>query len=268
VIEGVRCEWHPDEFITGACARCGVFLCAKEQVLVGAKAYCAACAARPEVSWLEQLRAKWLGVKDGWCWMFLGLSVLELVAFVAFTGDLVHELASGRWAPSVRLPERVPALTLLATMTALHASFLTGRKWIRWSIGVVPVVGGVVALVQDQVGVAVFWVLLFMFAATAWTDTRNKLFFRLHVPDAELQRYHARNLDNPAAQWAGRIAALGLFIPFAGLVAIVLGVVGLSQVNPAASPPVGKRWLGVFAIAVGLLETAFFGAIFWDVLFH
>lgn len=262
MIEGVRCERHPEELITGACARCGVFLCAKEQVLVGAKAFCAACASRPEVSWLEQLRAKGLGVRDAWCWMFLGLSVLELIAFVAFTADLVHELSSGRRSPAVRLPERVPALTLLVTMTALHASFLAGKPWIRWSIGVLPVVGGVVAVVRDQVGVAAFWALMFMFAATSWTDTRSKLFFRLHVPDAELEKYHTRNLENPAAQWAGRLAAVGLLVPFAGLAAIVLGVVGLSKVNPTASPPVGKRFLSGFAIAVGLLETAFFASLF------
>lgn len=263
MIEGLTCEQHPGVAVVGACARCGVFICDVDKTLVGARFYCPTCAARPEVNWLDQLRAKWLGARDGWCWVFLAMAVLEVSAFVAFSWDLVNELSTGRVDPRVGLPQRLPALALLGVEAGLHALFLLGRRWIRWAIGVVPLAGGALAIAQDQLGVAVYWFLMFLFAVTAWSDTRDKLFFRLPVSDHELGRYHDKNVDNPMAQWGSRLTAVGLIVPFAGLVGLVLGAIGLSRVDPTATPPVGKRWLAVFAVAVGFLETLLYGFAFF-----
>lgn len=264
MIDGLICEQHPGALVVGACARCGAFICDVDKTLVGARYYCPTCAARPDVNWLDQLRQRWLGVRDGWCWVFLGLAALEVLAFVAFTADLVSELSTGRGASRHGLLERVPALTLLAAEAALHATFLLGKRWSRWAIGVVPILGGVLALAQDQLGVAVFWFLPLALAATVWSDTRNRLFFRLAVPDSELRKYHDKNLDNPMAQWGARLAAVGLVVPFVGLFGAVLGAIGLSRVDPTALPPVGKRFLAVFAIATGFLETLFFAFMFLE----
>ena len=54
----------------------------------------------------------------------------------------------------------------------------------------------------------------------------------------------------------------GILVPFVSVGAVVLGVLGFTRVDPAASPPVGGRRLAVSAIIGGVVETLLHLALF------
>ncbi len=77
-----RCALHPDLAAGGTCPRCGTFFCESCAQGVLGVLYCAPCAARPEVNYLEALRLKLWGRRDGnawgalfWCALFLLLAL-------------------------------------------------------------------------------------------------------------------------------------------------------------------------------------------------
>lgn len=242
-VNGATCPRHPDAAAIGACTRCGGFVCAQDVVLLDSKPYCQACAALPEVDYLEQLRLKHWGKRDGWAWLFLFNGVLlpfaavpQLLGELAVVGVLELVLAAASLAYFFRFrPARylVLALPVLALVSAFLA---TGEP-----------IGAVFALFPLLVGLAIFF------------DTRNRLFFKIPVPRAQLQRLWDVYENNPLARagFMGGLLSLLMF-PLAP-VALALSIVGLTRVNPAAHPPVGRKGQAIAGIVLSALGLVVLG---------
>jgi len=244
-----RCATHPEHAASGTCARCGGFFCAACRQLVLYKVYCASCAQRPDINYLELFRRKLWGKRDSSAWTMGTWGVMLAVFTMAM---LVRR-------------QYMSALALGAC-AGLCVAFFLRMPWAR------------VALISTSLSLCVVSVLLkerpavgplaltFIFSLIAYRNTRSQLFFRLEVPIPRLQRlWHLRE-NNPIARNALSFAAGGLIIPLFAPVAITLGVIGLRRVNPQAMPPVGRRADAIAAIGLGVLAIAGWTRALWPML--
>ena len=239
-----------------SCPRCGVFLEADAWVPVLGKAYCQACAARPDVNYPKAYREAHWGQRDGWAW-FYGVTGILLLLLGAIT-----------------LGNSVPAGLLLIVNGAASVMFWSGATAGR------PVL----------VGVSVLSVLLstllgsppnvfgIIFLVSAMRSARTKLFFELEVSEADLAEAWMAQHDNRPAQYAraiGLIASATMltwagswkfaFVTLGlGSLAVLLGVIGLRQVKPDATPPVGRKSAALTGLISGAVATLA-GAV-WAVL--
>lgn len=244
-----RCATHPEQAATGTCARCGTFFCAACTRLIFDKAYCTACAERPDINYLERFRLKFWGRRDSWAWTLgscgLGLAVLAVV------------MLGNREYPS--------ALAFGASAAVCLAFFL-GVPWARPALIGVPLLS---ALVCGQLGlypVAAPLALLFLTALAVYGNTRSQLFFRCQVPVYKLQAlWHLRE-NNPLARNALSFGVGGLLLPLMAPVAIVLGVLALRRVNPHSVPPIGRKGQAIAAIVLGVLTVLVWLVALWPVL--
>lgn len=245
--EAAPCALHPERPAVGACARCGGFFCEAEARRHGEHTYCAECGQRPEVSYLEQLRARLWGKRDAWAWA-MGLSAPAHLAF-GFAMGLdrtwhwavlggVNALVVTAWFLGVRLAR--PALVLLPAAW-LVGFVVQGREVLE-----------ALPLVLPPMGVAL--------AAVA--STRGQLFFRMEVDARKLERLWDARENNPLARRALVCGLLGVVLPVAAPVAMVLGGVALRRVNPEARPPVGRKEYALAGLMLGAL-----GVLGWGVYF-
>lgn len=238
------CPVHAGEPSIGACARCGRFFCAKERILLDAKAYCGDCGARPDVDWLGHHYRGLEGKRSGVAWAMgvLGVGLVLGGLSLVFT-SLEHWKGAvggfglflfGASAATTFLGQRSlrPAM-FVGALLASAAFALSAQDW----IAIVPAV------------------ILFLVAAAVWTDVRTRLFFRVPVPRAELAKHYAREGSNPLAITASRIAFFSLLIPGLSVVGLVLGIVALTKVNSKAVPPVGNASAALGAIIFSLFTT-------------
>ncbi|KFE68543.1 hypothetical protein [Hyalangium minutum] len=241
-----RCAAHPEVEATGTCARCGTFFCAGCVRQVFGKAWCATCAARPEVHYLEDFRAKLWGKRDGSAWMALVVGVGFGVAALA------RLLQPG-------LPV-VPTVAFLVCMAA-GVCFFLGLRWAREAFIAVPVLFGLACVLRRSEGIGAFLMFLGVASLPVYFDTRNQLFFRRPVSRKRLERlWHVRE-NNPMARRALSLGAGALLLPVLAPLAVICGVVGLRRVDPGAVPPVGRKADAIAAIVLGVLVMGVWAAI-------
>lgn len=241
-----RCPTHPDVPALGSCQRCGTFFCAACRVDVEGVAYCASCGVRPDVDWLGAYEQKLLGKRDGWAWYF-GLQAIGLIV----VGANVAAQTTG--------PTRLLAIPALASAICgalfffgyRHARLLLGLSTLAW-IAAQAALFQWVALVSAVFSIA--------FLATAFSSTRNRLFFRDSVSRAKLKRDYDRLADNLLARNAFALGFFSLLVPPVAPIAIVCGAIAHRRVNPNARPPVGKKGYAIAAIVLGVVGALIGGA--------
>jgi hypothetical protein len=219
-------------------------------VQLGPKTYCSPCSQRADVDYLEAFRQKYLGKRDGWAWFF-GLSAIgNLIAAVASLFALTQEVQQG---PSESLPFLfVAGLTGFSAVNS--AAFWLGVPLARWGFLITAVAS--TALQIAAVGpIGAAWSIMPMaIAVNLFTNWRTRLFFQLPVTREVLQRAWDLQHNNTIARQSVIVATLGLVVPLIGIVAIVMGAVGLSRVDLKAYPPIGKRGYAIAGIALGVLS--------------
>lgn len=233
-----RCATHPEAEASGTCARCGTFYCGRCVREVFGKTWCVACAARPEVHYLENYRARLWGKRDGSAWM-------ALVVGVGFGA-----------AALARLLERgLPVLPAVAFMACAAAGvcFFLGLRWAREAFIAVPVLFGLACVTQRSEGIGAFLIFLGVASLPVYFDVRNQLFFRRPVSRKRLQKLWDLRENNPMARRARTLGAGAVFLPVLAPLAVICGVVGLRQVDPQAVPPVGRKGDAIGGIVLGVL---------------
>jgi hypothetical protein len=229
------CATHPSEPVVGTCTRCGVFVCAQDRKLVDAKLYCATCAARPDVDWLDGFRRKYWGRRDGWAWLFGIGAPIQLVTAVGMLLD-----------PEARL--MAPFVLLAAAAGAL---WWLKRRIARWLVLLSLVASGAYAAIAVSPYLIVSSVLPIAIVLSVINATRTKLFFELEVSRGQLRRMWDLYANNQVARYALSLGVGGLLIwPFAPI-ALACGVVGLLRVDPNARPPVGRKGSAIAGIVLG-----------------
>jgi hypothetical protein len=249
-----RCAVHPEELAGGTCTRCGNFVCSACATLVpalGAQVYCQACAARPELNYLEALRLRYWGKRDGSTWM------VGLVALLLCLGVTLAFVGWG-WGPT----RQNVFLLLLLTPVPVCGAFFLGQRWARRALLAVPL-GLPVALNAAEPDFRFLFVLCAMLglliALNIYRDPRNQLFFRLPVPSAKLQALWHQRFNNPLARQALNLGLGALFVPVFAPFAIICGAVGLARVNPKATPPIGRGGQAVAGLVLGVFSLMVWG---------
>ena len=230
-----RCAVHPDELAGSTCARCGSFVCTACTTWVMGTLYCAACAARPEVNYLESFRLKYWGRRDPGAYLVGG-------------GTLVFA-----WGGVAALQEGYvySALAMLAAVVVGMAYFL-GKRWARLPMLLTPLVLGLLATLASDTPAFAPALLVFVAAAQLYMDPRGKLFFRVEVSERELRRLWEREVNNPLARHAVALGLSALFLPLFAPFAILLGFLALRRVDLQARPPIGRRGQALAGVALGL----------------
>lgn len=236
------------------CFRCGLFLASEGVVLLGANAFCAACARRPDVDYVEAFRLKHWGRRDGWAWI-VGLSGLMYGGFAlaAAIGTLTQ---GGENTPRVLLGS-----AMLFLFGAVNVAFFFKVRPARWAVGALWLAVALFNLTRNEVtGLPVLLVTVVLLASML-TNWRTRLFFELPVPRAKLESMWRRYHDNVLARAALTLAVGGLLLPPLAPAALVLGVVGLRRVDPKAWPPVGRRGYALAGIMLGAVATLGWGVV-------
>lgn len=244
------CPNHPGESAVANCTRCGTFLCSAELTIVDGAGYCPACAAREDVDYLEAFRKKYWGKRDSWAWTLgLGAPVQLLLGMVA--------LVTGP-------PEGYLAGVLLVLSGVNSAFFFFGAPLTR--VGLVLLTVAWTATYAFTLGPAaiVSGIVSALVVTSILTTTRTKLFFKMDVPRPALAKCWDQLANNAAARTALALSVGGLIIPGFGLLAIIVGVIGLSQVNRKSRPPVGKAAHAIAGIVLGVLGSLMSGFVLWN----
>jgi hypothetical protein len=231
-----RCATHPQEAASGTCSRCGTFVCAGCVREISGKPWCAACAARPEINYLERFRLKLWGRRDGSAWVAGAVSLaLAATTVVALRG------------------RRTPWLIVLATGACSAASlafFLRGKGSREALIGT-SLSCAVACWVSGLEGMAFISLIGFCASVLISFDTRNRLFFQQPVSPERLQRlWHVRE-NNPRARDAMYLGIASAFFPLFAPLAILVGVVALRRVDPNAVPPIGRKGQAIAGVVLG-----------------
>jgi hypothetical protein len=213
------------------------------------KNWCVACAARPEVHYLENYRARLWGKRDGSAWM-------ALVVGVGF----------GLAALARLLQPGLPVLPTVAFLACAAAGvcFFLGMRWAREAFIAVPVLFGLACVARKSEGIGAFLVFLGVASLPVYFDVRNQLFFRRPVSRKRLEKLWNLHENNPMARKGLTLALGSIFIPFLAPFAVLWGVMGLRQVNPDAIPPIGRKGQAVGAIVLGVATSVVWAAVLWS----
>jgi hypothetical protein len=236
VTQGARCFLHPEEPALGTCTRCGTFFCAQDRRTVGDKDYCASCAARPEVDYLEAFRLKYWGKRDGWAWLVALGALINLIFGLQL-------LASGA--------ENLLFAIIALSSAAVGVCFWAGLPFARLALCFVPIVSMLVGAVTQGAQAVVSGVLPIIITLVIYNDTRNKLFFREEVPPEALQKAWHLYSNNRIARAGFMLSIFGILLPILAPVALVCSIIGLRRVDPAAHPPIGRKGQAIAGIVLG-----------------
>jgi hypothetical protein len=230
-----RCATHPEEAASGTCARCGTFFCGQCVQLIFDKVWCATCAARPEINYLERFRLKLWGRRDTWAWLIgVGSIILGVVTIMALVSR-VEPLVVG----------------ILAAHAVTGVGFFLGVRWARHALIGTPLLCSVVAGLSAGPNAGFLMFILFLCALTVYFDARNQLFFRREISPERLRRLWHLHENNPLARTALSCATGGVLFPVFAPFAIVFGVLALRRVDPEAIPPIGRKGQAITAIVLG-----------------
>lgn len=230
-----RCATHPDELAGATCQRCGAFVCGACTKWLSGALYCPACAARPEVNYLETLRLQLWGKRDGSAWFVASCSLLAVMG-----------------AQLALQAKDVPTLLAMLVALGVCVCFFLGQRWARYALLLLPVALTVQAAPGLGIPVVVVCFFLFLFALQIFRDPRSQLFFRVKVSERELRQLWDLRVNNPLARHAVSLGVVGFFLPPVAPAAIVCGVIALRRVDPEARPPIGRRASSIFGIMLGL----------------
>jgi hypothetical protein len=259
-----RCPVHPDRPAAGTCQRCGAFACAEElSAPVAGRSLCAACGARPDADYLEAFRLKYWGRRDAFTWLWATAIPFLLAAGIGQAFDR----------------QGLDAAPLLAIALAGAISFF-GRRWSRPLVFVVPAAIGLWAAVKfarevvrsapgpatvaflGAIFAAFFGVLPLLIAVAAYRDARRALFFRVPLRRERLQKAWNVYANNSAARTGWLLSLSGLIIPGLGLLGLALSWYGLTRVDPAAHPPIGRKRQAIAGVVLGSLDVLGWGTLF------
>ncbi|WP_342377640.1 hypothetical protein NVS55_00020 [Myxococcus stipitatus] len=230
-----RCAVHPNVEADATCRRCGAFVCGVCSTWVMSVLYCADCAARPEVNYLDVFRQGLWGKRDATAW-WVGIFSLGFVA-------------GGAWLASVG--EWLLAMLLWAS-AGVGGCFFLGQRWARTGLAVAPVVVGIVAFWKMGPVALVCALLLFISTLKIFLDARNRLFFRVEVSEQDLLRLWDLHVNNPLARTALSLGVASFIIPVFAPFAVLVGALALRKVDPHARPPIGRKEHAMAGIGLGL----------------
>ncbi|GEN11331.1 hypothetical protein MFU01_63680 [Myxococcus fulvus] len=208
--------------------------------------YCATCAARPEVNYLEVFRQERWGQRDANAWTVGSVSLL----LVGLAGLAVY-LEAWRLVP------------LLLGAAGVGAAFFLGEWWARPGLVLTPVVGGLWATSLYGPGALVVAFLMFISSLQIFLDTRTRLFFCVDVSEKDLRRLWNLQVNNPLARHALSAGVASVAFPLMVPLALVLGFLGLRAVDANARPPIGRKGQALAGIALGLGAIALWGLVLW-----
>ena len=255
----MNCTEHPLEPISGTCDRCGNFVCRLDSdVQPNGRTLCVECKKlHGEVDWLRNFKLELWGKRDAYAWLFGGLGFLYVA--IAFATALVGVLGG---APSTATGV---LLAVLVGMGGVQIAYFFGQRWAREAMIILPLIScfANVALATAATGgspngTPIFGIIL---PLAAYFDTRNKLFFKIDVPDDKLLKLWDRLRNNQLARTGFACGLLGLLIPGLGVIGLVLSLIGLARVNPDAVPPVGKKGYAIAGIVLSAI-----GTVLWAVV--
>ncbi len=247
------CAQHLAVEATVTCARCGAFVCRACERPVHGVIYCVSCAQRPDVNWLETWRQSQLGRREGLAFLALVMSVVWALATV------------GTWR-SVSSPGDGVVVGLLALQTLHGFAFFKGVTFSRIALLLLAFAWAALWAADNVEWAAVMAVVNLVSWFVVLVDTGNKLFFRLEVSEAALEKHWRLYGDNPLSMTASQLAMLALFIPPMAPVALVTAGVALSRVDATAVPPVGNRWRCITSLLFSAVLTVGWLAValgFW-----
>jgi hypothetical protein len=234
------CPRHAEERAQGSCARCGSFVCRLDFKLIDGQTYCEACAARPDVDYLEAYRLKYWGKRDGWAWLF-GLAAPFQIILGA--SSLVEE-----WQP--------PILGLMTIAFGIVGGlFFFGLRIARLLLMFTFVCQCIVVVVVTGAQGLAGLVIPFLVTVSIVTNTRTLLFFEVPVDRKRLQRAWDIYANNTVARYALLLGVLSLLVPPLGVLAVLCGILGLSRVDKNARPPIGRRGSAIAGIVCGSIGT-------------
>jgi hypothetical protein len=241
------------------CFRCGVFLTGESLVLLGTNTFCAECARRPDVDYVEAFRLKHWGKRDGWAWL-LGLG--GVVNVLAALGSLFFALSEG----STQLREVLLSSGVLLTFGAVSIAFFFKVRAARWALAALWLCASAVSFSTLGLLAIPGALITLLLITTLLTNWRTRLFFELPVSRGKLEAMWRLFHDNVVARNAVTVAFSGLMVPPLAPVGLVMGVVGLRRVDPKAWPPVGRRGYALAGIVLGAMGTLGWGVLLASML--
>lgn len=243
-----RCAQHPERTAAGICDRCGSYYCPECVKTLAGKRLCSSCLAIPGVDYLAETRAKFWGKRDGWVWYFglLGTSGMLVATVEALLRQATLNALIG------------------AVAVAVNASYFMLKPWSRkalfalfplyaintWSN--IQAQGGSVTEELAAVAASGGAMLFVLFVGAAYADPRNRLAFKLDVPDEALARYYVARLSNPSARRALAYGLMSIPIFLCAPFALVFGVLAWRRADSKAWPPRGGRGMAVAGMLLGL----------------
>jgi hypothetical protein len=260
--ELMLCARHVDKQAIGTCARCGTYYCGDCYKDLAGRRLCASCLEIPGMDYLKDTRDAAWGKRDGWVWYFgglMGLSTLWSMGMGVARGDVGMIVNAVAWLAVLvpyfmLMPWSRKAMFLLLPISLLQTPELPKESA---AAAMSPMY-----LRGIQLGSLLFAAL---FMAAAYFDARNKLAFRIEIPESELQKMYDRR-SNSTARRSLIYGLLSIFVPLLGLLTLALGISAYRRADPNAWPPVGGKRTAIFGIVISslssLLWISFFGFLF------
>jgi hypothetical protein len=254
----MNCTAHPQEPISGTCDRCGNFVCRLDSERdPSGRTICADCrTVHGTADWLEKFRLELWGKRDAYAWLFGALGLIYTAVAIGISLSALSSGASGAFV----------VVGMFFVLGAVQAAYFFRQRWARIAIIVIPVLVcfaniGIMAAVPGARpnGMPLFGVIL---PLAAYFDTRNKLFFKIEVPETKLLKLWDTLRNNQLARTGFACGLLGLLIPGLGVIGLICSIVGLRRVNPDAVPPIGKKGYAIAGIILSGM-----GILLWAALF-
>ncbi len=211
--------------------------------------FCADCAARPEVDYLDAYKREHWGKRDSWAWLLglTGLASAATSAFLLTTIDLDEPLLTGP----------LPWLVFTALYAVIGVAFWRRVQLARRGLFfIVAPLGVALAVSLGPMSVTLLGIPIIA-ATMALRSTRTKLFFQMEVPVAALEAAWSHQHDNPLARRALSLGLWSLLMPLFAPLAAVMGIIGLRRVRPDARPPIGGRRESLGGLVLGLGVTLY-----------
>jgi hypothetical protein len=254
---GSRCAAHVEAPAVSTCRRCGVFCCPSCTQLRAGYGFCSSCLEHPDIDYLETMRKRFWGKRDGWVWFFLVLwlpstlsavvsslmmrnwlgALLQLVVIVPLVGyGLLRP-----WARMTLFLCALPALLVpfLPTFEGIYDPTPLGsalHRQLLWT----SIAGGLVGILM---------------ISAAYASTRNRLAFRLPVSDAQLLQLYETRVANPLAARAVIYSLLSLLVPFSGPLALWLSWAALKKTRMTQWPPGAGARKAKVGVAISAFST-------------
>jgi hypothetical protein len=216
--------------------------------LLDGKTFCATCAARPDVNYLETFRLKFWGKRDGWAW---------LIGFGGLVGliNVAQSLSAGQYAAAIG--------GLVGS--AVNVSFFFGLRWARYGFLATIVLAALITIAaapENSRGVVVgTFVVPLVIALAVFNDTRNQLFFKVEIPRARLQKAWDLYMNNTVARAGFMMSLIGVIMPPFAVLGLVASIIGLRNVDPNAMPPIGRKGQALAGIVFSSLTMLGWGAV-------